>query len=232
LINLTILNSLSFGAFAQFKEGLRSFNQTIGLDRELTHAQYFIAGGATGSIAGVLSTPFEMLKVTMQLDNITTKKFRSSWHGAKTIVREHGIKMLYTGYTVNTFREIIFCGAYFGAYEFLKKFLSEKLCAVDAQSQKISPWVIMLSGGLSGMCGWVSSFPLDSIKANIQGKALVSTKTTILDAAREIWKAKGIGGFYSGIGPSVTRAFIVSSTRFSAFEFAMKMLSLAEDKHK
>lgn len=35
----------------------------------------------------------------------------------------------------------------------------------------------------------------------------------------------GVGGFYSGVLPSVARAFVVSGSRFSAYEFAYTMLS-------
>lgn len=74
--------------------------------------------------------------------------------------------------------------------------------------------------------GWMASFPFDCIKANIQGQPLDKhPRKKIMEATKEIWQKRGIRGFYSGIGPSVTRAFIVSSTRFSAYEFALSVLN-------
>jgi hypothetical protein len=39
--------------------------------------------------------------------------------------------------------------------------------------------------------------------------------------ARHLFATRGIGGFYAGIVPSIARAFIVSGTRFSAYEATM-----------
>lgn len=75
------------------------------------------------------------------------------------------------------------------------------------------------------LVGWMASFPFDCIKANIQGQPLEGKPRKIVAATKEIWQKRGIRGFYSGIGPSITRAFIVSSTRFSAYEFALSVMN-------
>ena len=84
--------------------------------------------------------------------------------------------------------------------------------------------------GLSGALAWFSSFPLDVVKSNVQGQPISSilsktNRVRSLDVIGARWKAKGFAGFYSGLGPSVTRAFIVSSTRFSAYEFMLQLLN-------
>jgi hypothetical protein len=37
--------------------------------------QYFLAGAGVGAIATFLSTPFEMVKVQLQLDNVSLKQY-------------------------------------------------------------------------------------------------------------------------------------------------------------
>jgi hypothetical protein len=37
--------------------------------------QYFLAGAGVGAIATFLSTPFEMVKVQLQLDNVALKQY-------------------------------------------------------------------------------------------------------------------------------------------------------------
>jgi solute carrier family 25 carnitine/acylcarnitine transporter 20/29 len=39
----------------------------------------------------------------------------------------------------------------------------------------------------------------------------------------DILKTRGVASLYSGLAPSVFRAFLVSGSRFSAYEFAMRM---------
>lgn len=74
---------------------------------------------------------------------------------------------------------------------------------------------------------WLVSFPLDCIKANVQGQRLEGApgaegspqdRVTAASAARAIFRAKGLLGLYTGVGPSIARAFIVSGSRFSAYE--------------
>jgi solute carrier family 25 carnitine/acylcarnitine transporter 20/29 len=92
-----------------------------------------------------------------------------------------------------------------------------------------SPLAVLLAGGLSGASAWAATCPLDVIKNNIQGKPLAQATPSILSIVRKLWQAHGIKAFYYGVGPSIARACIVSSSRFSAYEFAMRMLNQFED---
>lgn len=83
-----------------------------------------------------------------------------------------------------------------------------------------------MSGGIAGAFGWFISIPLDCIKTKIQGQpfSLVSVShqsAGIISVASELIRKHGIFGLYTGVGPSVTRAFLVSSSRFSAYEVAI-----------
>ena len=83
---------------------------------------------------------------------------------------------------------------------------------------------IPLSGGISGGIGWFISFPLDCIKANVQGRDLGKKCVPTVDVAKNIFRSRGIAGLYSGIVPSVSRAFLVSASRFSVYEFVRWIL--------
>lgn len=84
---------------------------------------------------------------------------------------------------------------------------------------------VPLAGGVAGAVGWFISFPLDSIKSVIQGAPLNSTAPRARVVAKDLVKTKGLFGLYRGLAPSITRAFVVSSTRFSAYETVLYMLS-------
>ncbi len=93
------------------------------------------------------------------------------------------------------------------------------------------------------MAAGFANFPLDVIKANIQGQPLPRVpqqpqqgllqsagterrRVTFWDAAKNCWARAGPRAFYAGLGPSMLRASLVSSSRFSAFEFAFNALSI------
>lgn len=149
----------------------------------------------------------------MQLDNITKKEFRSSLACLQTIVQRHGIGIVYTGHAVNTLREFTFLGHYFFVYEVLRESL--------LQSHVIPASVaVPVAGGCSGALAWFVSFPLDCVRAGTQGQPLPPTKSA-WSVCQTLLQERGIRGLYSGASASVARAFLVSGSRFSAYELAL-----------
>jgi hypothetical protein len=95
----------------------------------------------------------EFIKVRMQLDNITEKRYKGSLQCAKHLVSQHGVKILYTGYLVNNIREIAFCSVYFGFYETGKFILSNLLHGHPVDFAKpletpVLPLAVLIAGGM------------------------------------------------------------------------------------
>lgn len=220
IVALTLLNTVNFSAFSSFKSYLSSFESNLLSGTSIVP----ISGALVGPIASMISTPFELIKTQMQLDlNNASRKnesrlFKNSFHAVTAIHFKHGFTILYLGHGVNTLREMLFLSTYFTSYEIAKKYCS------DLFPSAIS---IPLAGGISGATGWLVSFPLDCIKSNIQGRNfenLSQTKSNFLTIGKQLLLEKGIKGLYSGLVPSLLRAFVVSSSRFSAYEGALSIL--------
>ena len=152
----------------------------------------------------------------MQLDNITKKQFQGSLHCVKTLVQAHGPLILYTGYVNNTIREATFLGCYFFIYEGLRETL------IQQQILRVT-WAVPVSGGLAGAMAWMISFPLDCVRAGEQGQSLPPKKNAV-EIFRQLIKDRGVRGLYSGASASLVRAFLVSGSRFSAYEAALWLL--------
>jgi solute carrier family 25 (mitochondrial carnitine/acylcarnitine transporter), member 20/29 len=178
----------------------------------------FLAGSASGIFASLISTPFEHVKIQMQLSNINNTGSaapKNTLQVARSMISQGNIPLLYRGHSVNTLREICFLGTYFFVYEHSKHVLNPYLPASVS---------IALSGGVSGAIGWFISFPLDAIKSNIQGVALTHPRLSAVAIARHLIATKGILGLYNGVYASVARAFLVSSSRFTAYELTQRVL--------
>jgi len=223
LAALTILNTLNFSTYARFRT-------LIGVSEKRLADGFFeplvpLAAAAVGPISALISTPFELVKTQMvrsraSLSSSSSSSSSSSLAKAIELVREHGVASLYRGHVVNTSREIVFLSTYFAVYEHTR---------VHLQASSLSPsFSIPLAGGISGAIGWFVSFPLDCIKSNIQIKApaIDGVREGTLQVARALIKSKGFVGLYSGVVPSIARAFVVSSSRFTAYE---GMLALLKD---
>ncbi len=150
------------------------------------------------------------------MDNVNKKEFQSSFHCVKTLIQRHGAGILYTGHAVNTVREAAFLGNYFFMYEGLREYLVT-VCQWNVQV------AVPVSGGCSGALAWLVSFPLDCIRAGIQGQSLPATQSSTQILATLI-QTRGIRGLYSGASASILRAFLVSGSRFSAYELALFLL--------
>ena len=180
----------------------------------------------------------------MQLDNITKKQYTGSLHCVQTLQREFGVRILYTGYTVNTIREATFLSNYFFVYEGLRELLlhyhlnsaRDADCANVTHSAKIA---VPIAGGLAGALSWFVSFPLDCVRAGVQGQPLFDvsglpirhTRKSAMFIFRELMRERGIRGLYSGASASIARAFLVSGSRFSAYEGALWLLRGGRDIH-
>lgn len=220
MLSLTILNSAAFGLYGWCKETIREVG---GGNPFVDRYQYYMAGFGVGLASSVLSTPFEVVKVRLQ--HASGAQYAGSRDAAIRLVRAYGPSVLFTGHVINTWREILFCTVYFGGYENLKILLTEKLEQIDGV--KRPQLAIGLAGGCAGVLGWLSSYPLDVVKNLKQTQPLhgkwYARGASSFSLTKQRWAALGFAGFYKGVRPSLIRSFFVSGTRFSAFEFAVRM---------
>lgn len=199
LTALTFLNASTFTAYAIFKKQA----DAMGL-----FPSGVFGGAACGPLAALVSTPFELVKVRVSLG-----LHSSSWEA----FRKTRLKDLYRGHTINTVREVFFLASYFGAYETSKTYL----CGDTAGG-------IAISGAAAGMTGWLVSFPIDTVKTNVQRS---SSSVSPWDVVRTLCLSPATArNIYRGVGPSVARAGVVSASRFSIYEATLSLLSLSHTR--
>jgi len=231
LISLSILNTTTFVQYAYFRE---YYGAAPGWDH-----RNFLAGITCAPFAGIVSTVENFTKTQMQLDNVKPKReYTGSWNCFTTLIRQHGLRIVYTGHAINTFREMTFIGPYFFFYEGLRETFLRRQREMRREHQMASdtshhsstsvlmPIVtnakvaIPVAGGLSGAMSWLISFPLDCIRAGVQGQNMPPRKGAF-QILKELVQTRGIKGLYAGSSASIARAFLVSGSRFSAYEGAL-----------
>jgi solute carrier family 25 carnitine/acylcarnitine transporter 20/29 len=210
LISLSILNTLNFSSYSFFRHLYRAKH---GWDHRNA-----VAGMSGAPIGAMVSTVENLVKTQMQLDNISRKRFEGSWHCVRSLVQSHGLSVLYTGHVINTFREITFLGCYFFTYEGLRHGL---VSGAHVHAQLAVP----VAGGMAGALSWFVSFPLDCVRAGVQGHNLEDAqRVRAWRVFANLIRERGVRGLFSGVTPSIARAFLVSGSRFSAYEGAIWLL--------
>jgi solute carrier family 25 carnitine/acylcarnitine transporter 20/29 len=219
LLSLSILNTLSFSSYSYLQ-------RLYGARRGAWDWKNAAAGATVGSLASVVSTVENLIKTQMQVDRGSSQnRYSSSWDCFKQLVNHKKQPIpgaiLYTGHAVNTAREVTFLLTYFYMYEGLRTELGHTT----------SPprWVIPAAGGLSGAIAWAVSFPLDCVRAGVQGRRNLFEEGNAWQVFRKLLATKGLRGLYAGVSPSIVRAFIVSGTRFSAYEGTLGLLRGGRD---
>jgi len=231
LLSLSVVNTVSFTSYS-------FFNKTLFFGQEGWDWRNALAGMCGSPVFGLITTPENLLKTQMQLDNVQAERhrgrFANSFHCAQSLVKTHGATILYTGHMINTVREACFVGTYFFCYEGMKQEFQRRLVKMERRllpSSKEEIWsstfAVPMAGGIAGATAWFITFPLDCIRAGVQGQLIPLGSGAILqthgavETTRKLLREKGLLGLYSGVGPSIARAFLVSSSRFSAYEGAV-----------
>jgi solute carrier family 25 carnitine/acylcarnitine transporter 20/29 len=222
LLSLSLLNTLNFTLYASIQNYLDAPRGW--------HWKNALAGAIVGPISSCVSTVENVIKTQVQLDNVTAKRFTGSLDCLRMITRENGISVLYTGHLVNTSREIVFIATYFGFYEGIRENLAHWHHA--SNDTKWNQWAIPAAGGLAGAIAWATSFPLDCVRAGVQGQEFSANtaKKSAMKVFSDLLASRGIRGLYAGVAPSIVRAFLVSASRFSAYESALWLLRGGRDK--
>lgn len=166
-----------------------------------------LAGVLVAPLCSAITTPFELIKLQMQLDGKSAApRYHNGMHAARELVRQHGMRILYLGHGVNTVREAVFHSVFFSTYEHIKQ-------GCERELGLSKPVAVATAGGISGAFAWGSNLPLDCIKSRIQGQVLsvegavgrVAPRVGVMSAAAAVLREAGVMGFLAGGAPSIAR---------------------------
>lgn len=161
--------------------------------------QEVLAGCMAGLLQLVVTVPYELVKIRLQLQGnlpITQRK------SAPTIIRELGPTGLYKGFVATLCRDLPFCMLFFPLYSNIKRtlidahYLSQSNRMLVPVSVQEPFHVGLLSGIIAGGLAGAFVTPADMLKTRIQlghsgNKGLVSF-------AKSVIKSDGFAAFYRG----------------------------------
>lgn len=202
LMNSILMNTIMFVAFEEARRHMP--DSTVGS---------LCAGGLSGIITSLLSTPTDWVKVQAQTRNVPVRK-------VVEMLRKQPLgdafRSLFTGQTMNMLREGIFTAVYLGLYTQLRAaFVPPEL---DGGSGGVPPLhLVAAASATTGALAWVSAYPFDSVKS-MQQAQYAGGRLSPADAASRLWARGGPLAFYRGVSASTTRAMLVTSSRLFTYE--------------
>lgn len=197
------------------------------------------AGGA--ALSGILS-PVELIKCRMQVHG---PRYTSSWHCIKEVIRQEGLRGLGRGLGATLCREIPGNMIFFSVYEGLRRVVPGShprgASATNLEGNGVRTWwkvvadasSAILCGGLSGIAMWTIILPLDTVKTRRQA-ALPNTTwdVSLHQIIRMLWSEGRFASLWSGLYPTVLRAFPANAAQWLTWELAMSCLRDEGGLHK
>jgi hypothetical protein len=174
----------------------------------------FLMGAITGCCSATVLIPSEIVKAKTQV--IVGNDKASSTEVYKKMIRQHGVRSLFVGFDAQIMRDAPFYAFFFGTYE-LNCYLFRTY--VPSMPEELN---YFLSGGFAGMLGWTAAMPFDVPKTNVQASWESRVVGSYFPELFRIVRERGPLALYTGLGPTIARAFPANAALFLGVEMGKK----------
>lgn len=171
----------------------------------------------TGALAISLANPTDLVKVRLQAEGKlsagTPKRYYGTWDAYWTIVRQEGLRALWTGLGPNIARNAIVNAAELASYDHIK----ETILKIPGFTDNVLTHLLAgLGAGFFAVC--IGS-PVDVVKSRMMGDP---TYKSTIDCFAKTLRQEGFLAFYKGFVPNITRLGSWNVVMFLTLEQAKK----------
>jgi hypothetical protein len=170
-------------------------------------------GAITGCCSAVVLLPSEIVKAKLQ---VVVGKNLTATFIMKEMVAKQGYGSFMVGLDAQFARDASFYSVFFGGYE-VSCYLFRTY--VPSMPDELNYFI---SGGLAGMFGWTMAMPCDVPKTNVQASYETRVLGSFIPELFHIAQQRGFMGLYSGLGPTLIRAFPANAALFLGVETGKK----------
>ncbi|KAI9047964.1 hypothetical protein LZ554_007766 [Drepanopeziza brunnea f. sp. 'monogermtubi'] len=200
--------------FLSFDTVKNAFKQE---DGTLTPLRTMLAGMSAGVLASIFAvTPTERVKTAL-IDDAragAARRYASTGHAVRTILREDGLTGLYRGFAGTTMKQASATSLRMGSYNIIKDF---EVRRGVAQSTAVN----FANGAVAGVVTTLLSQPFDTVKTRSQSAKV----TTTMQAITGVWKEAGVRGFWKGTVMRLSRTVLSGGILFTTAEAVAKVLN-------
>ncbi|WIA14231.1 hypothetical protein OEZ85_002769 [Tetradesmus obliquus] len=239
LLGNMVLLGIHFPTFTKTRAYLEQSNAP----GAFTPWKILAAGAAAGAAGSVVSTPTEHIRTKMQMvrkNNILAQmkgaaaghlnpqeNYKGNWDCAKKILRNHGLRGIYSGYMSTLLRDMQGYAWFFFGYEAAIR----GLAGPGRTKADLEYWQVMGAGVMAGFGLWGSMFPIDTIKSKIQADSLSKPQFKgALDCLERSLQVEGFAGLWRGVVPAMLRAVPVNAAIFLTVEGTRQLIAESEER--
>ncbi|KAG6583984.1 Mitochondrial arginine transporter BAC1, partial [Cucurbita argyrosperma subsp. argyrosperma] len=226
-IGVSFESSLLFGIYSRTKQSLQGDHQN-GRPRPQVVIPSAAYGGA---IISFILCPSELVKCRMQVQGTdslvpVSSRYSGPLDCALKTIKTEGATGIFRGGFTTFLRESIGNAVFFSVYENVRYYMRT---TSNVHGNVMDMGIGILTGGLGGVAFWLAVLPLDVAKTIIQTSPDKNATRNPFLVLRSIYQNAGIRGCYTGLGPTILRAFPANAAAIVCWELAMKVLGIARD---
>ncbi|XP_029665786.1 mitochondrial coenzyme A transporter SLC25A42 [Formica exsecta] len=206
MIRIVPYSAVQFTAHEQWKRILR----VNGAERKKPWAS-FLAGALAGVTSQTMTYPLDLMRARMA---VTLKaEYKTLRQAFSRIYKEEGILAYYRGFTATLLGAIPYAGCSFFTYDMLRYLLTVYTVTIPGFSTSL------ICGGIAGMVGQTSSYPLDIVRRRMQTSAIKGQHYhTITSTITKIYTEEGIMAFYKGLSMNWVKGPIAVGISFATHD--------------
>ncbi|SCU98192.1 LADA_0H11232g1_1 [Lachancea dasiensis] len=192
----------------------------------------FWAGGLAGAVSRTVVSPFERVKILLQVQSSTQAYNQGIFGAVKQIYVEEGVPGLLRGNGLNCVRIFPYSAVQFVVYEFCKRQWFELRSSPPEQKQ-LYGWQRLMSGALCGFCSVLATYPLDLVRtrlsiqtANLSRLKKMQGTEAVKEKPPGVWQLLvrtytqegGVAGLYRGFWPTSIGVVPYVALNFTVYE--------------
>ena len=201
--------AFDFFAYSAYKNML-----TRGEPREPTNGERLLAGSLAGMTSDTLLYPLEVISTRLA---ITTQSYANSLAGAAAVVRQAGVRGLYSGWRSAMLGTIPYTGLSFATYDILSTAYKK---ATKQESAGALP--TLMCGVASGFIASTASYPIYRVTLRMQ-TGLAPSKS-IVQCLKMTVQDGGAKALFRGLVPSSLKIVPQAGFSFVVYEFVRQRL--------
>lgn len=183
--------------------------------------QKILAGLTTGALAITVASPTDLVKVRLQAEGKlppgVPRRYSGAMNAYSTIIKQEGVKALWTGLGPNVARNAIINAAELASYDQVK----QSLLKIPGFSDSV--FTHLLSAVGAGFIAVCVGSPVDVVKSRMMGNSQAYTGT--IDCFVKTLRNDGLAAFYKGFVPNFGRLGSWNVIMFLTLEQAKKFFT-------
>lgn len=159
-----------------------------------------------------------------------SSRYSSPLDCALKTMKTEGVTGIFRGGLTTLLRESLGNAVFFSVYEYVRYYMHLQLKAASSDhNDLIDVGIGIVTGGLGGVAFWSAVLPLDVAKTIIQTASDKSSTKNPFRILNSIYRRAGLRGCYTGLGPTIARAFPANAAAIVTWELAIKLLGIKRE---